>query len=245
MAILTQKKEKLRIIDEMLAGLKTRLDDCSSQQAVLQEQQQDTETKLNRAVRMIGGLGDEKVRYKEQVETLTRKLGCVEGDALLSAGFVTFLGPFTHNVRMSLLGEWKKVVAAKGVLLSEDYDFALTHTTALQHLQWKQIGLPVDDFSVDSAALVFTTTRYPYLVDPQGQASTWLKSTLRAKMTAATEAAAQAAKQAATTAAATSSAQDPKDPRPPRSARLQITIRGCQRACCSRWIHPPSLPPNC
>eukprot|EP00658_Telonema_sp_P-2_P084456 TRINITY_DN9378_c0_g1_i3.p1 TRINITY_DN9378_c0_g1~~TRINITY_DN9378_c0_g1_i3.p1 ORF type:complete len:1690 (+),score=414.28 TRINITY_DN9378_c0_g1_i3:40-5109(+) len=212
MAILTQKKEKLRVIDEMLAGLKSRLDDCSSQQAVLQEQQQDTETKLNRAVRMIGGLGDEKIRYKEQVETLTRKLGCVEGDALLSSGFVTFLGPFTHNVRMSLLREWKKVVSAKGLLLSEDYDFALSHTTALQHLQWKQIGLPVDDFSVDSAALVFTTTRYPYLIDPQGQASTWLKSTLRAKMTAASEAAAQAAKAAAAAAPAQDSSKDAASP---------------------------------
>lgn len=43
------------------------------------------------------GLGDEKVRWQENVAMLDNALENVIGDVLVSSGFVAYLGPFTVN----------------------------------------------------------------------------------------------------------------------------------------------------
>eukprot|EP00742_Colponemidia_sp_Colp-10_P013019 GILJ01014677.1.p1 GENE.GILJ01014677.1~~GILJ01014677.1.p1 ORF type:complete len:1857 (-),score=367.35 GILJ01014677.1:73-5070(-) len=176
MAILTEKKERLAKIDAHLNQLQNKLDDCTAQRTSLESQQHDTETKLTRAVRVIGGLQDEKVRYTQQVEQLTKRMETIVGDSVLSAGVVSCLGPFTHELRMSLLAQWAEATKAAGIAATPNFDFAKTHSTELQHLQWKGKGLPVDDFSKDSATIIYSTIKFPYIVDPQGQASTWLKA---------------------------------------------------------------------
>lgn len=50
-------------------------------------------------LQLIGGLADEKVRWRETVQHLDYMVNNVAGDMLLSAGYVAYLGPFT--VRLS------------------------------------------------------------------------------------------------------------------------------------------------
>ncbi len=44
---------------------------------------------------LIGGLADEKVRWRETVQQLEYMVNNVAGDVLLAAGYVAYLGPFT------------------------------------------------------------------------------------------------------------------------------------------------------
>lgn len=46
-------------------------------------------------LQLIGGLADEKVRWKETVQHLDYMINNVAGDVLLSAAFIAYLGPFT------------------------------------------------------------------------------------------------------------------------------------------------------
>ena len=46
----------------------------------------------------------------------------------------------------------------------------------LQIRQWQIAGLPKDPFSVDNGVIVTNGRRWPLMIDPQGQASKWVKN---------------------------------------------------------------------
>lgn len=55
--------------------------------------------KLDRAEKLIGGLGGEKTRWSDTAKALLELLGNVIGDVMLSAGTIAYLGPFTVDFR--------------------------------------------------------------------------------------------------------------------------------------------------
>ena len=55
--------------------------------------------KLDRAEKLIGGLGGEKDRWTKAAETLGIKYTNITGDVLLSSGVVAYLGAFTVDFR--------------------------------------------------------------------------------------------------------------------------------------------------
>jgi len=57
------------------------------------------EKKLDRAEKLIGGLGGEKDRWTEAARILGDKYINITGDVLLSSGLVAYLGAFTVDYR--------------------------------------------------------------------------------------------------------------------------------------------------
>jgi dynein heavy chain len=55
--------------------------------------------KLERAEKLISGLGGEKARWSNQIVNLTHTYDHIVGDVLLSAAFVAYLGAFTLDYR--------------------------------------------------------------------------------------------------------------------------------------------------
>ena len=55
--------------------------------------------KLDRAEKLIGGLGGEKSRWMKNVEELGENYFNITGDVLLSAAVVAYLGAFTVGFR--------------------------------------------------------------------------------------------------------------------------------------------------
>lgn len=41
---------------------------------------------------------------------------------------------------------------------------------------WTFAGLPIDDHAIDNAIIVKIAHRFPLMIDPQGQASNWIKN---------------------------------------------------------------------
>lgn len=58
-----------------------------------------TKVKIERAEKLISGLGGEKVRWTQNVEDLTNTYDNIVGDVLLSAAIVAYLGPFEMAYR--------------------------------------------------------------------------------------------------------------------------------------------------
>lgn len=68
--------------------------------------------KLERAEKMLGGLGGEKTRWSETATALGASLGNVIGDILLASGIVAYLGAFTVLYRDSLVQDWHSACQA-------------------------------------------------------------------------------------------------------------------------------------
>jgi dynein heavy chain len=61
---------------------------------------------LSLANRLVNGLADENVRWNNNVGTLGHERVTMIGDALISAAFVSYIGPFSYTFRDKL---WKSV----------------------------------------------------------------------------------------------------------------------------------------
>jgi len=66
--------------------------------------------KLDRAKKLIGGLGGEKQRWTEAAANFQRIYDNLLGDVLVSAAFIAYLGPFTLAFREHCLVEWLDTV---------------------------------------------------------------------------------------------------------------------------------------
>lgn len=105
------------------------------------------EQKLDRAEKLIGGLGGEKDRWTEAALVLGDRYDRVTGDVLLSSGVVAYLGPFTvdfRNVRSILFMYQLSFEQCVQTLYSDLKDYWLllnTFSQACFHLSCLFTGL--------------------------------------------------------------------------------------------------------
>lgn len=132
--------------------------------------------RMDRAVQLVDGLADERVRWSEVVEGLHDELYTLIGDVLLSAGAVAYLTPFTATYRQDLMEKWTELL--KSLQLPHS-----THCSPVQTLgdpvlirNWQVDGLPRDALSTENAILISNSRRWPLFIDPQCQANRWVKN---------------------------------------------------------------------
>lgn len=65
--------------------------------------------KLERAEKLIGGLGGEKDRWSAAAASLQDVYDNLTGDVLISSGVIAYLGAFTAAFRKECTQEWTKI----------------------------------------------------------------------------------------------------------------------------------------
>ena len=96
---------ELKEAKETLAGVEAKLKDLNDKFEAAKRKQDDLkaevarcEAQLDRAGKLIGGLGGEKIRWENTVASLTERLHNVVGDVVTSSGVVAYNGPFDSAV---------------------------------------------------------------------------------------------------------------------------------------------------
>uniref|UniRef100_UPI00398E963E dynein axonemal heavy chain 3-like n=1 Tax=Pristiophorus japonicus TaxID=55135 RepID=UPI00398E963E len=173
---LNKKRSELMEIRSKLEVLQNQLSQKLTEKKQLEDSIEMTQLKLERAEKLINGLGGEKERWTDIAEHLEDTYQNIIGDVLLSASVVAYLGPFTPEFRQDVLKEWLSMCKQKRIPVSDIFSLSNTLGEPVNIMEWQLHGLPRDIFSVDNAIIVTWAQRWPLMIDPQGQANKWVRN---------------------------------------------------------------------
>ncbi|CAG9466771.1 unnamed protein product [Pedinophyceae sp. YPF-701] len=179
---LAEAQAKLRAVQDKIAELEASFDEATAKKEALSRQSEDCKAKLNRADKLLGGLGGEKMRWMQTVAQLREDLKNIAGDVVVSAGAIAYSGPFTPNFRTRLNQDWESQLRELGVPHTPGTNITKTLQDPVQVRAWNIAGLPTDQQSVENGIIVSKARRWPLMIDPQGQANKWIKNMEREKL---------------------------------------------------------------
>jgi len=110
-------------------------------------------------------------------QDLEERLGYLVGDVLISAAFLSYMGPFLSSYREQIVYNlWIDQLKKFAIPVSEEFEFCEFMVNPTRVRDWNIQGLPSDGFSTENGVIVTRGQRWPLMVDPQCQALKWVKS---------------------------------------------------------------------
>uniref|UniRef100_A0A8D0W0J1 Dynein axonemal heavy chain 12 n=1 Tax=Sus scrofa TaxID=9823 RepID=A0A8D0W0J1_PIG len=176
MELLNQKREELTAVEHHLENLQRIFLEKTEEKARLEDQVELCAKKLERASKLIGGLGGEKSRWAQAADDLQTVYENLTGDVLVSAGVIAYLGAFTSDFRQTCTEDWSTLCKEKKIPCSQEFSLSKTLGDPVKIRAWNIAGLPTDTFSIDNGVIVNNSRRWPLMIDPQGQANKWIKN---------------------------------------------------------------------
>eukprot|EP00743_Colponemidia_sp_Colp-15_P006229 GILK01006701.1.p1 GENE.GILK01006701.1~~GILK01006701.1.p1 ORF type:complete len:1608 (-),score=254.94 GILK01006701.1:104-4669(-) len=173
---LQEKKEILSQVELKIAGLTEQLARTEQEKALLANQVDGCEKKIDRANRLMSGLGGEKQRWTDASLRLSQDYDNLIGDVLVSSGLISYMGAFTLAYRNQCVNVWRHNLISRNVPTSTVFSLTGCLGNQVKIRDWIIHDLPSDSFSVDNAIIVDRSRRCPLMIDPQGQANKWIKN---------------------------------------------------------------------
>ncbi len=175
-ATLAEKQANLKAVEDKVEALEAKATATENEKQRLADEQELTKKRLVAAEELTMLLGDEGVRWAENVSKLSQNIENLIGDVLLAAASVSYFGAFTGDFRTRIVSEWLEGARQREIPASADYSLVNTLTEPVHVREWMMTGLPSDAVSIDNAILVTRGERWPLVIDPQEQAKRWIKS---------------------------------------------------------------------
>lgn len=182
-AIYEEKMEGLKVkqgeLEDLMAKLSVlerKVAEAEARKRALERDVEQVRTKLDRAERLIGGLREEQVRWAASNDELVASLPNLVGDCLLSSAAISYLGALTHEHRQKALGKWAEECMLRSIPVTPRFLLSESLGDPMTIRAWEIAGLPNDPYSVDSGVLCYSSRRFPLIIDPQKQASRWIRN---------------------------------------------------------------------
>ncbi|XP_037811861.1 dynein beta chain, ciliary, partial [Lucilia sericata] len=172
-------KVKINNLERKLSEIQAEFEDAVKEKQKCQHEADKTTFTIDLAHRLVNGLANENIRWKESVQNLQSKSSTLPGDILLISSFLSYAGCFTRRYREELqqkmwMSNFRKIQPP------------IPHTDCLDHLSlftddaqiatWNNEGLPMDRMSTENATILVHSTRWPLMIDPQLQGIKWIKN---------------------------------------------------------------------
>ena len=172
--------KQLKVCKEKMINLQEDYSSMENQKKELETNIESTKLKLDRAEKLTSLLIDENLRWKESIREYDQQMKYLLSDAIMSASIISYAGPFDGQNRARLLKKFKQLLYDfEGIIFSNKYCFLEVMGDPLELKEWCRFGLPSDEESQTSALISQNSLKWPFMIDPQKQASTWLKNMLK------------------------------------------------------------------
>ena len=181
MSVLAVKQAMVKELKDKLAQLESDLAGAIARKNSLIEEVETCKTRLDRANKLVSGLGGEKVRWTASAQNLQVLYDNIVGDVVLSAGMIAYLGAFTAAFRDECIAEWSKMLTSKRIPCAAAFKLNACLGDAVAVRNWVINKLPNDSFSVDNAIMMTNSGRWPLCIDPQRQANKWIRNSEAAR----------------------------------------------------------------
>ena len=169
-------RARLAAVEAQIAELEANFEAAVAKKNELNQKVEECQARLQRAEKLIGGLGGEKVRWIETVKRLGESYENLVGDVLISAGTVSYLGAFTFDFRVAIVKEWQEKLQELSLPHTPGHSLFDTLGDPVKIRSWNISGLPADELSIQNGIIISKARRWPLCIDPQGQANKWIKN---------------------------------------------------------------------
>ncbi|CAD6235446.1 GSCOCG00007903001-RA-CDS, partial [Cotesia congregata] len=176
METLNAKRTLLQEVTDKLQTLNDEFAECMREKKKLEDQIDHCMQKLDRAEKLLGGLGGEKTRWSSTAANLGSSLNNIIGDVLLASGILAYLGAFTVDYRNELIYEWHNSCKSMSIPCNDEFKLVDIIGDPVEIRNWMIQGLPADNYSIENGIIVKCANRWPLMIDPQGQANKWIKN---------------------------------------------------------------------
>jgi dynein heavy chain, axonemal len=167
-AQLDEKEAELQIVQ-------AEFDKAMSEKQALLDDAESCRRKMTNASALIDGLAGERIRWTESSKMFESQINRLIGDVLLATGFLSYCGPFNQEFRALIMKNWRNECNKRKIPLSDDLNVISMLVDNATISEWNLEGLPNDELSIQNGLIVTSASRFPLLIDPQGQGKVWIK----------------------------------------------------------------------
>jgi dynein heavy chain 1 len=176
----TTKKQAAAIIN-MIAELEAKIAQYKDEYALLisetqaiKSEMERVQSKVDRSMKLLDSLSSERGRWESGSRTFETEMSTIVGDVLLSAAFLAYGGFFDQHYREVMWQEWTNHLTEANLKFKPELSFTEYLSTADDRLTWQSNSLPSDNLTTENAIMLKRFNRYPLIIDPTGQATTFL-----------------------------------------------------------------------
>ncbi|CAG8487876.1 5917_t:CDS:10 [Dentiscutata erythropus] len=173
---------------DRVGPMRREMEDLEAQQQQTQQQAEfikevmnSVKNKVERSMTLLASLSSEKERWVTGSQAFETQMGTIVGDVLLSAAFLAYGGYFDQQYRETLIKKWKEHLNAAEIKYKPELSLTEYLSSADDRLSWQANSLPADDLCTENAIMLKRFNRYPLIIDPSGQASSFLKNEFKNK----------------------------------------------------------------
>jgi dynein heavy chain len=169
-------EDALAVVQSNLDAMQTKFEFAMGEKKKLEDDATATQYRMDAASTLINALAGEEVRWTEQSKQFDLQIQRLTGDCAMASSFVSYLGPFNKEFRDLLCTrDFYGDLFSRGIPVTENLDVTRFLVEESEIGEWNLQGLPTDELSIQNGIMTTRATRYPVLVDPQGQGLAWIK----------------------------------------------------------------------
>lgn len=174
---LKQKMEELKQVAEQISTLKSQQKAAEEKKTELKNKVTVCKRQLIAAEELTAGFQSEKESWKDRAELLKTNIPFILGECLVASGVIAYLGAFPMDYRNRAIEFWIKVIKDRNIKLPEEFTLRQVCIDDLTVTEWvDKYKLPNDSISIENAIIMKESSRFPLIIDPQLQATNWLKA---------------------------------------------------------------------